>query len=218
MEEKEEIWKDVVGYEGLYRVSSFGRVFGVKANKILSPALSRGYRRIKLSQNGICKPMQVHALVVEAFIDKYYKERNLVVNHKDFNRQNNKISNLEIVTWRENGNRKHLPSVSKYTGVTKHNNRWISKIMYNKKTIHLGSFESEIEASQYYECALICINENRIGDIRFKEKIEPNGYSHNGNAKFRVRATLKGKNIHLGYYDTQEEAREAYLKFKKEHA
>lgn len=63
-----------------------------------------------------------------------------VVNHKDFDRQNNKLSNLEIVTHRENANRKHLKSTSKYVGVGWHKRikKWQSRIVVKRKIIHLG--------------------------------------------------------------------------------
>jgi hypothetical protein len=80
------------------------------------------------------------------------------------------LSNLEVVTHRENGNKKHLVSTSTYVGVRLVNRKWESKIWFNKKRLQLGTFDTEIEASKYYEAALICINEGRIKDIVIKRK------------------------------------------------
>jgi hypothetical protein len=220
-EEIEEIWKDVVGYEGLYRVSSFGRVFGVKANKLRKiSSIFNGYLTLDFSKNKVIKSKKVHSVVAEAFICKDYINRGLVVNHKDHNRANNNLSNLELITQRENANLKHIPSSSKYTGVSfnKKNKSWIAEIIFNKKSIYLGSFKSEIEASKYYEDALICINEGRPQDIVVRRR-EAKGYTFEKKSnRWVAMIYINKKTIKIGRYKTQEEAREAYLKYKKEHA
>ena len=90
-----EIWKPIKGYEGLYEVSNWGRVKSLKFGKerILKPSIRHGYYFVGLSKNGIVKTYQVHRLVAEAFIDNpnNYKE----VNHKDENKLNNSVENLE---------------------------------------------------------------------------------------------------------------------------
>lgn len=94
---KKEIWKPVVGYEGLYEVSNWGRVKSIKFGKeiILKQSKNKktGRLHVVLCKNGILKTYSVHRLVAEAFIDNpnNYKE----VNHKDENPQNNVVSNLE---------------------------------------------------------------------------------------------------------------------------
>lgn len=112
----EEIWKDIAGYEGLYQVSNLGRVKSLErlANdrgsyrkieeKIKNMRLGeRGYLIINLSKNNQLKTYRVHRLVAETFIDNPQKYSQ--VNHKDGNKQNNCISNLE---WCNNSyNQKH---------------------------------------------------------------------------------------------------------------
>ena len=96
---KKEYWKPVVGYEGLYEVSNFGRVKSLKFGKerILKQSKNKktkhGYYVVCLSKNGIVKNYLVHRLVAQAFLPNPndYKE----VNHKDENPQNNIVSNLE---------------------------------------------------------------------------------------------------------------------------
>lgn len=77
----EEIWKDIEGYEGLYQVSSEGRVLNVKRNKTLKPMTNKdGYYYVNLSINGKYKSKQVHRLVALAFLPN---PNNLpCVNHK----------------------------------------------------------------------------------------------------------------------------------------
>ena len=97
----EEVWKDVVGYDGRYKVSSFGNVKTMNFNhtgqeKILSfrEKKSRGgYLQVRLSLNGKKKSLLVHRLVALAFLENPKKLEQ--VNHKDENKKNNCVANLE---------------------------------------------------------------------------------------------------------------------------
>lgn len=114
----EEVWRDVVGYEGLYQVSNIGRVKrlahtreispkGYKQivsykEKIISPCRTDRYIQLQLSKNGKKQPVLVHRLVAEAFIPN---PNNLpCVNHKDENKHNNCADNLEWCTQKYNLN------------------------------------------------------------------------------------------------------------------
>lgn len=107
---KEEIWKDIEGYDGLYQVSSYGRVRSLDritnyANgekhlwkgRILKPAKNRdGYLTCVLYKNGKTENKNLHRLVAQAFI---LNPDNLPqVNHKDENPSNNHVENLEWCT------------------------------------------------------------------------------------------------------------------------
>ena len=100
----EEIWKDIKDYEGHYQVSNLSRVKSIKFGKeiILKQHIRGGYYSVVLSKNGILKIFKVHRLVAQAFIPNpnNYKE----VNHKDENKQNNVISNLEWCDRKYNQN------------------------------------------------------------------------------------------------------------------
>lgn len=93
-----EIWKDVVGYEGLYKVSTYGRVYSCRKNMLLSTPTNRkkGYVDIVLFKNGRKKTEKVHRLVAKAFLPNPYNYP--IINHKDENPSNNRVDNLEWCT------------------------------------------------------------------------------------------------------------------------
>lgn len=104
-----EIWKDIKDYEGLYQVSSYGRVRSLgnggthKTSRILKSAKNTwGYLRVQLWKNGKGKSCFVHRLVAETFLPN---PLNLPqVNHKDENPSNNNVSNLEFCDQKYNIN------------------------------------------------------------------------------------------------------------------
>lgn len=115
MEEKE-IWRDVKDFEGLYQVSNLGRVRSlpryVKASKggtylkegcIMRQFELRGhYLQVHLSKDGKKKDMKVHRLVAMAFIPN--PDNLPQINHKDYDRQNNRLENLEWCDAKYNSN------------------------------------------------------------------------------------------------------------------
>lgn len=100
-----EIFKDIVGYEGRYKVSNFGNIYSTpkdgKPNKMLKQEIMQSkYKRVTLSIDGKVKRFSVHRLVAEAFIDN--NENKPCVNHIDNNGLNNNVDNLEWCTHSEN--------------------------------------------------------------------------------------------------------------------
>ena len=101
----EEIWKDIVGYEGKYQVSSFGKVRALryKRGKMKEMTLKdngRGYQRVHLTNsNGKDRKVFVHRIVAMAFLGNV---ENLEINHIDGDKKNNKVDNLEICNRLEN--------------------------------------------------------------------------------------------------------------------
>lgn len=96
-----EEWKQVDGFEN-YFVSNKGRVYNTKTSKFIGNKNSDkyGYKRVKLSKPGVKKPIDVHRLVAELFIPN---PGNLpCVNHKDGNKENNIVENLEWCSYSEN--------------------------------------------------------------------------------------------------------------------
>lgn len=94
-----EVWKPVIGYEGRYEVSNFGRVKSLNyhrehTEKIMKPTkLSNNYMQVDLCKNGEIERNSVHVLVAKAFIPN--PNNYTVVHHIDHNPQNNCVDNLE---------------------------------------------------------------------------------------------------------------------------
>lgn len=111
----EEIWKDVVGFEGLYKVSSFGRVYSVGGRimgrmnnryknkpRILKLHERNGYLYASLKKDGKNTREKVHRAVAKAFIPN--PNNYPIINHKDENKKNNRVENLEWCTYKYNLN------------------------------------------------------------------------------------------------------------------
>ena len=130
----QEIWKDISGFEGVYEISSYGRVRSVKSGKILSTSKCggcRGYLSVCLSKNGKRYGKLVHRLVAEAFIPAV--EGLSEVNHKDEDKTNNRVENLEFCDHKYNMNYGTRNIRSKDTHIK--NGYWtgFSKEEYNRK-------------------------------------------------------------------------------------
>lgn len=154
-----ENWLPVKDYEGLYEVSDLGRVRSLKfgKSKILKPGVnSARYLNVVLSKGSKKISYSVHSLVACSFLNHTPGSCSNVVNHINFNRCDNRLVNLEIIPNRENTNKKHLSSTSKYTGVSfrKDRGKWKATIFINKKNRFLGNFNSELEAHHAYQKAL----------------------------------------------------------------
>jgi len=145
---EEEIWKDIEGYEGLYRISSFGNAFSIISNKILKLVINRdGYHAISLRK----KTSTIHIILAKHFIPN--PENKKQVDHIDRNKLNNHISNLRWATKSENqANRSNV--TRNYKGIYCKNKckrkKWVAQIRLNRKAYYLGTFKSEIEAALAY--------------------------------------------------------------------
>lgn len=150
-----EIWRPIIGYEGLYEVSNFGNVRSIdhSANtnirfnskriirgRVLKLNLkNNGYYNVDLCREGKISSKSVHRLVAEAFLPNPDCLR--VVNHIDGCKTNNHVSNLEWVTYREN--HWHAREHSLLENIGQHNNIPV-------RCVETGAnFKSCIEAAQW---------------------------------------------------------------------
>ena len=110
-----EIWKDIKGYESIYQVSNLGRVKSVarkvikknyvsfKKERILKQQTDRyGYKKVILQRNYQIKTFSIHRLVADTFLENPYNLPQ--INHKDENKENNCVLNLEYCDSKYNNN------------------------------------------------------------------------------------------------------------------
>jgi len=161
-----EIYKNIPEYENLYQVSNKGNVkslskkrfngikYYITDERILKPALSaQNYLVVGLHKDKKNKTFTIHQLVARVFLNHTPCGLKLVVNHKDSNKINNNVENLEIITNRQNCSiEKTLKSSSKYPGVSwrKKEKKWYASIFIDNKIKYLGFFETEYEAACKY--------------------------------------------------------------------
>ena len=157
-----EIWKPVVGYEGFYEVSSYGRVrsithyanTGIKhsdkrlvlGHTIKQSVKKNGYCSVDLSRDGVSKTMLVHKLVATAFLQR--KDEDTQVNHINCNKQDNRVENLEWCTGKEN--REHAKANNLY-----HNPRKMAVRCRQTQAV----FESSYKAAEW-------VNATKFGNTK----------------------------------------------------
>lgn len=167
----QEEFRPVKGYEEVYEVSNLGRVKSLGNNKarrekILKPSLvGGGYPRVVLSKHKAQKPYYVHTLVAIAFLNHKPNGHEIVVDHIDNIKTNNKSNNLQLLTQRENlskNPRREGKQKSTYIGVnlSVSTGNWFASIYYKGKRKSLGSFKTEEEAHKTYQKELKRISNN----------------------------------------------------------
>jgi hypothetical protein len=227
---KTEEWRSVVGWEESNQVSDLGRIksisrlrgsgkgFFVTKPAILTPKIYKNdYIKVSLNRNGLSKTISVHKLVAIAFLNHTPCGHKLVVDHIDNDKLNNKLSNLQLISSRENCSKDKKNNTSNYTGVLFRNGIYTSSINVGKKTINLGAFKSEMEASEYYQNAIKAIENGE--EIKHKRKEKTSKFKGISYCKrdekwvseYYNSITRKSKRI--GEFNTEKEAFEAREKY-----
>jgi len=166
----QEEWRAVVGYDGMYEVSNYGRVKSLDRTITDSRGMVRrlkgrtmvggttlGYPTVNIREGN---NKMVHRLVAESFIGPRPIREGVkyVVDHIDEVKTNNHVSNLRYVTFRENVTRSKKGKTSQYRGVSwnKQRGKWEVSMHRPKEQgkKHLGCYITELEAHHVYEAAL----------------------------------------------------------------
>ena len=168
-----EIWKPIKDYEGLYEISNFGRVKSCakewvsgmgtikrKDETILKQSFNDcGYLHISVCKDGKQKTLRIASLVWDNFGIGKRNGWKLQIDHIDADKTNNKITNLQLLTARNNVSKQkkqsNKKSSSKYIGVCKtKEGKYSSHIGIKGKHLYLGCYDSEKKASDVYYLAL----------------------------------------------------------------
>jgi hypothetical protein len=145
-----EEWKTIPGLED-YLISSNGRVKSYRngKEKILKGSISvSGYKQYQL--NG--RTYGAHQIVAMAYLDYTPCGMSIVVDHIDTNKLNNNVSNLRLLSHRDNVHRFRKNRCSIFKGIYFHfgNTKYVARIYINKKMKYLGSFDCHIKAHLEY--------------------------------------------------------------------
>jgi hypothetical protein len=170
-----EVWKDVVDFEGIYQISSSGHFRRNPSNprKAKYPLLINylGYVYVSISKQGTRANKTIHQMVAAAFIPNF--KYGMHINHIDGNKQNNVLSNLELSNYVHNNTHAHTltttakPGKSKYRNVSirfdkrnKHPKiQYMASVKINSKRNFIGLFDIEEDAAKAVDAFL-----DSIGD------------------------------------------------------
>lgn len=168
MDKEIEIWKDIPNYEGLYQVSNWGQVKSLSYNKtgkekIMKPSKDKnGYLHVNLYKDGKRKSFLVHRLVAMTFIPNL--ENLPIINHKDEDKQNNHVDNLEFCTHEYNlnyGTRNNRMSQAKKIPI----------LQYTKQGVFIREWDSATDVEKELNISQgdisKCCNNNRKSAGKF---------------------------------------------------
>lgn len=162
-----EVWKPIIGYEGLYEISNLGRVKSLKGVRILKNSTQKvGYETVGLRKNNQTKVFYIHRLVAEAYIPNI--ENKPFIDHINRDKTDNRVENLRWVTQKENINNPltkniwgytHNKNVSRLRGENHPNARKIQQ--FTKDGVFIEEWGAAIEAAnklgfKYASCITAC--------------------------------------------------------------
>jgi hypothetical protein len=160
---RQEVFVPITGFEGLYKISNYGRL--CNARKVMKTyTINSGYKAAKLVKNGQRTSVLIHRLVAEHFLSNPLQKPE--VNHKNQEKADNLVDNLEWVTSEENKAHSRNNGWSEYNVPTKgikigkssqyHNvlwdktrNKWVGVVRHEKKNHFPKRFDSEMEAAKH---------------------------------------------------------------------
>lgn len=215
----EEEWKDIPGYEGYYKVSNMGNIKSFKRNiekgTVLKTIMGkRGYPLINLTIDGKSSQFLIHRLVATCFLDN--PDNLPIINHKDLNKTNNYVNNLEWCTYRDNVSHyyENTENISNFRGVYKQGNSYVTQIHIEGARYHIGSYKKEEVAQCVYKKAIdIYEKGGKNAFIMFKNTLDSkssskykNVYFDKSRGKWLGSVVYRGKNILKKRFNTEEDA------------
>lgn len=153
-----EVWVPVLGYEEHYKISNYCRVISLhRGIKLLKPGKvgrpGKPYLSIQFSKNGIIKPQRIHRICYISFFGES-NDPTYVIDHKDNDRFNNFLPNLQRITVRENVAKDAIRKHNQPRGVYKNKHGWQSRVVYKGQDIYLGYSKTQEGALLKYHDGL----------------------------------------------------------------
>lgn len=151
---KSERWKRIEMSNKHHFINIYGEICSVSYGgaKIIRAGLDGGrYRKVSLSTNRGIITIHVHKLMAITFLNHTPNGYKIVVDHIDNNRENNHLSNLQLITQRENVSKDRDGCSSKYTGVTWNKGKWSVHISVDNTPLYLGRYSCELAAAKAYQ-------------------------------------------------------------------
>lgn len=181
-----EEWRDIPldDFIGRFQVSDLGRVKSLgkgiinSKEQIYSLVNNKGYKRVKFSIKGKEKAFKVHQIVAMAFLGHIPDGMKSIIDHININKEDNRVSNLRIVSIRENNInsiKRFENKESDHIGVRWHktNKIWFTSITINKIRIHLTSSRKDVDkVATYYKLAVENMHKFDGCDKTFRELIK----------------------------------------------
>jgi len=155
-----EIWKKILDFEN-YEISNLGNIKSLgnnksKKEKVLKQTKnSHGYMTIGLHKLGVKITKKTHILVAEMFLN-HTSNSNLVVDHIDNDKLNNKLNNLQLITQRKNTSKDKV-NESGVLGVYKHGNKFKAQAFIDGKHKYLGLHDSKELSHKAYNNAIVSV-------------------------------------------------------------
>tara|TARA_R110000744_G_scaffold7342_3_gene25328 strand:+ start:12881 stop:13555 length:675 start_codon:yes stop_codon:yes gene_type:complete len=218
-------WRKIEGYYP-YEASSTGLIRNSETgNELRFNIGGGGYYRFSAKRDGVYITAKVHQLVAIAFHNHIIDGYSVVVNHLNEDKLDNRASNLELTTNRDNciHSIDKTKTSSKYIGVSwyKKMDKWRVTMRFNRNQYYtLGYFDDEEEAAKTYIDAKEKVDSGREDEINYiKPPVRSSEYEgvshHKKNDKWTCYAKIDGKRKYIGSFETEIEAYEARKKFIK---
>jgi hypothetical protein len=145
-----EVWKDIIGYEGLYQISNYGEIISLyfgNNKKLKLYKGSHGYLCINLHKDKKQYVYLVHRLLYESFYNVKSTRKN-VIDHIDNNKLNNNLLNLQYITNRENSS-KDKKSKTGYSNIYLNSGSYLVRLRINNVKKSIGTFKNIEDAVNF---------------------------------------------------------------------
>lgn len=173
MKTRKERWAKVPNIDGEYMISDLGNMVNVKSGKKVGHIGQDGYWHFTGRVNGKVKDFKLHQLVYNAFGGGEYDGREIVIDHINRNRSDNRIENLQLLKFRDNVNKDIEVGRSGVLGVSwnTEKQRWLAQISLADRRYALGYRRTITEAKLLYDNALFLFETKGLTPTDLKEKL-----------------------------------------------